>query len=392
MLPNSSTTNSEPSRPAAAAPALFVWKVALFTAPYLMLGAFAWTFVMRSGELESVDRVAQRQADGRPFIYGAAFSDRAYRLKVEAARRIRPDVLALGPSRMNQWRSAMFAPLRFYNAGNCVYVQRDFRRVLEDLGDPLPRIVLFSIDYYTFDPAWDTWFEYVSREDVPKWGTAGHSAILRRLGEAVSKEPRLLLARAREPIYGQSAIGLRAIQLGNGFRIDGSFQYGTALTQSEPPDTVESVLGRIRRSEPPFMASAVLDDERRDELKRFVELAHSRRIKLVGITMPYAPEVVQALNRSASHGAWKQFQDPQFATWLEQLGVVYFNFTNLETFGGRAEEFVDPFHPSEAAYVRMLLTMLGDARFQELVPAVRASALRDRLRAGSLIEVFRNDF
>jgi hypothetical protein len=212
------------------------------------------------------------------------------------------------------------------------------------------------------------------------------------LAEAVSKDPRLLLARAREPIYGQSAIGLRAIQLGNGFRRDGSFQYGTALTRAEPPDTVESVLGRIRRSEPPFMASAVVDDERRNELTRFVKLAQSRNIKLVGVTMPYAPEVVAGLDRSPTHGAWRQFQDPRFAQWLEQLGIVYFNFTNLETFGGRPDEFVDPFHPSEAAYVRMLLTMLDDARFRAFVPEVRPSVLRERLQAGSAIEVFRNDF
>lgn len=392
MSRSSSTISSDPAGHTLLASRSFLWKLGLFVTPYLVLMAVGWAFVSRSGELESVDRVALRQTEGKPFIYGAALSDRAYRLKVEAARRLRPDVLAIGPSRMNQWRSAMFAPLRFYNAGNCVYIQRDFRRVLEDLGDPVPRVILFSLDYYTFDPAWDRWFEYVSRDDLPKWGTAGHAALVRRLAEAVSKDPRLLVAPARDPIYGQPAVGLRAIQLGNGFRIDGSFQYGTAITHAELPDTVESVIGRVRRSEPPFMASQALDEERRLELEHFVDLAHRRGVKLVGVTMPYVPAVVEALNRSPKHGSWRQFQDPQFAEWIRSLGVLYFNFTNLDAFDGRAEEFVDPFHPSEAAYVRMLVKMLDDPTFQRVLPEARADALRERLRAGTSIEVFRNEF
>ena len=39
----------------------------------------------------------------------------------------------------------------------------------------------------------------------------------------------------------------------------------------------------------------------------------------------------------------------------------FFNVANLESVGGRPQEFVDPFHPSESAYIRMLLTMLAKA-------------------------------
>ncbi len=233
----------------------FARKLGWFVFPYVLLAAAALAFLQRSGELESVRRVAARQSRGEPFLYGVALSDRAYRLKVEAARMIRPDVLAIGPSRMNQWRSAMFAPHRFYNAGNCIYVQRDFRRVLEELDADIPRVVLFSVDFYTFNPAWDKWFDYVSREDLAPWGTRERTVLVRRFAETLLANPLLGLRRARDPIYGQPAVGLRAIELGNGFRIDGSMQYGTALTKSEPPDTVESVVGRVQRSEAPFMAS-----------------------------------------------------------------------------------------------------------------------------------------
>ncbi len=108
--------------------------------------------------------------------------------------------------------------------------------------------------------------------------------------------------------------------------------------------------------------------------------------------MPYDPAVVRALNESPGHGSWREFQDNAFGEWLRGLGVVYFNFTRLETFGGRPDEFVDPFHPSETAYLRMLLNMLSTPAFRHLLPELRPQPLMHRLRSASALEVFRNEF
>jgi hypothetical protein len=38
---------------------------------------------------------------------------------------------------------------------------------------------------------------------------------------------------------------------------------------------------------------------RRDEFERFVKLREAKGITLIGVTMPFAPQVVDAMNRSA---------------------------------------------------------------------------------------------
>ena len=55
----------------------------------------------------------------------------------------------------------MFRPAVFYNAGNCIYTQRDYRRMLEDIGNDTPRVIIFAIDFYTFNNDWDATFGMV---------------------------------------------------------------------------------------------------------------------------------------------------------------------------------------------------------------------------------------
>jgi hypothetical protein len=64
----------------------------------------------------------------------------------------------------------------------------------------------------------------------------------------------------------------------------------------------------------------------------------------------------------------------------------------MESFAGKADEFADPFHPSEPAYVRMLLAMLDDDRFRALFPDIDAKSLKERLAQATRFEAYRNDF
>ncbi|MHC2382251.1 hypothetical protein [Bradyrhizobium liaoningense] len=100
--------------------------------------------------------VAWLQAHGASFVYLPKLSDHSYRLKVDAVLQRKPEAVAMGSSRANQWRSAMFHPTRFYNAANAVFVVRDFARMLEEFGDFSPRVIIFSIDYFPFVPAFET--------------------------------------------------------------------------------------------------------------------------------------------------------------------------------------------------------------------------------------------
>ena len=139
-------------------------------------------------------------------------------------------------------------------------------------------------------------------------------------------------------------------------------------------------------------SAANLDEARIQEFERFTELARSKGIALVGVTMPFVPGVARVMEQSPLYGAWRQFHSRQTQDWIRKQGVIYFDFTALDSFGGRPDEFADPFHPSEPAYVRMLLTMLANENFRALVPHLDAEALRDELKRASTLEAYGQEF
>ncbi len=374
-----------------------LWRrLVIFAAPYLAIGLLLFLSLLYSGEFLPVRYVAWLQSKGVQFLYLPAASDHNFKLKLEAARLIRPEVLVIGPSRANQFRSAMFKPMSFYNAGNSVYVLRDYQRFLEEMGTPLPRVVIFSLDFYYFNNAWDAGIgENISYDDVAGWGTAEHRTMLSQYVRFVKRNPLLLLPFQTDPYSGVPALGLQATQRGKGFRRDGSIQYGDLLRGDLANAGINPVsvdAKRIDVGRRPFLFGDKLDSERLQDLDRLAKFARSHGVTLVGITMPYAPEIVTAMDKSPRHEIWREFLSSQTAQWFSSLGIVYFDFTRLESFSGRADEFVDGLHASESGVLRMLVAMMRKPEFSHLLPGVGRRDLELKLQSATPLEAYKNDF
>jgi hypothetical protein len=370
----------------------FCRRLALFIGPFLALALLAVSASIWTGETVPVRLVARLQTFNWPFVFLPKFSDHTYKLKQEAALLRKPQVLVLGSSRSNQWRSAMFRPEEFYNGGNAVYVQRDFARIVEQFGDYAPRVIIFSLDYFTFLDAWEDVYKGQSRDDVGGPGSAEYFRILLNMVREIGINWRSLLPGHTDRIHDIYALGVSAVQSGTGARIDGSYQYGHAILGA-PQITVQDAVNAVRTGRQwPVLPAPRLGERQREELERFTRLAKAKGISLIGVTMPFAPELVRAIDESEHHQAWKIFRSDETRKWFADLGILYFDFARLEDFGGKADEFIDPFHPSEPAYIRMLLTMLGNPKFRSLFPQMNADDLKIRLRESNRLEAFRNDF
>ena len=338
--------------------------------------------------------VAWLQGLNRPFIFLAAHSDHTYRLKVDAARRNHPDVLVIGSSRVNQFRRAMFRPLTFYNAGNSLYTMRDFRRFLEDAPELRPRVVLFSLDFYVFNPLWDDVVRFVNYEELGGWRSEERDALNHKLVDEILDDPAMLVQPAVDPWSGVPALGLQAIRTGTGFRLDGSYQYG-GVYRGDPranAATPQNALDRVASGIPPFINADVMAESHLAELDRFAAIARDRGIALIGITMPYLPPVSAALARSPHHRILADFNSPQMQQRLHRLGILHIDFTDLTQFHGYEDEFVDPFHPSEPAVLRMLIAMLERTDVRALLPELDAAKLKSRLDGANRYEVYRHEF
>lgn len=362
----------------------FFLRLIVFLLPLIAIAIPGAAISYLSGELLPVSTVAWLQTRGTPLTFLARFSDHSYRLKLEAVIRRKPQAIAMGSSRANQWRSAMFRPTPFYNAANAVFVVRDFRRMLEEFGDFSPRVVLFSFDYFTFVPAFERAYLAQSHTEVGGWASPEQTRIIQGVLDDLVKT-RSLPWPSHE---GAPALGLSAIRTGVGFRLDGSYNYASR----EFDDGTSSVSAIEAGKQWPLVPAEHLDESILRDFERFTELARQKGIALVGVTMPYIPKVRDAMERSPHYGAWRQFQSAATKEWIRKQGVLYFDFSDLGSFGGRPDEFADPYHPSEPAYIRMLLAMLPNERFRSLFPGINAGELEDRLKHATRLEAYRDDF
>jgi len=342
-----------------------------------------------TGEILPVDWIAWAQTGHRQFIYLPKLSDHSFYLKLQAARLKRPDVLILGSSRANQWRSAMFAPYSFYNSGNAIDPLSDFSRFLEQMRSPFPKVIIFSLDFFTFNNGWAARFVNLAHEDIRR---NEYAVILQKLIDEVRTDPAVLRMPI-DPVYRVPAIGLTASRYGMGFRIDGSFQYGSSLKKG-PIAAADVARGieRVTQGEEPFQFHQGLDAEQLHELERFATLARENSVALVAVTMPFPRAEIDAVEKSDRLGIWKEFEQQSFKDWVGKQGIIYFDFAHTESFDGNEGEFVDAFHPTETAYVRMLVSMLKDARFRALLPEIDETNLANRLRTATTHEVFKNEF
>jgi hypothetical protein len=384
MLHNSSTSNSRPVK-ARSPERRFLRRLFLFLLPLAVIAAFASGVGLVSGELLPVRSVAWLQTRGKQLLFLPKFSDHLYRLKLEAVLMRRPDAVALGSSRANQWRSAMFRPTSFYNAANSIFVIRDYHRMLEEFGDYAPRVIIFSLDHFAFIPEFESVYRYQSKDDVGPWGSPEQVRIVQKVFAELVRNPTVLWTAPRD---GVGLLGLNAMTSGEGFRIDGSYFYGWRVR----PDVQESVAGIAMGTQWPVLPASHLDESVKRHFERFAELARRKGIALVGVTMPFAPEVRAAMEQSSRYEAWRQFESDETREWIRGQGVIYFDFGKLESFGGSPDEFVDPFHPSEPAYVRMLISMLADDKFRALFPNIDVGELKNRLTGATRLEAYSNAF
>ena len=97
------------------------------------------------------------------------------------------------------------------------------------------------------------------------------------------------------------------------------------------------------------------------------------------------------MQASPRHHAFREFRSAESAAWLASLGVDYFDFSDLKSIDGDPSEFIDPYHPSEPAYLRMLIRMASKPEVADLL-GVDTDYLASRLSSATRLEVFRNEF
>lgn len=371
----------------------FLRKLALFALLLTPLFALPAGVLLLSGELIPVECVARAQFQGgRPIYFGCAYSEPAALLKLRGTQLRRPEVLALGTSRVLQFRSEFFKPaVNFYNAGLAIENLSDIREFIERLPrGSEPKVLIAGLDQRTFNPR--------DRSNSPGGirATLADARSPRRILRTFTDNWRKLyadyragkipLARLRAREDGVRRIGLRAVVDGDGFRNDGSYYYARNITGGLR--NLDEGLHRIRNGGYRFDYGQEVAPGALVELRRLLDLCRERRIHLVAFLPPYAGVAYEELRATGRHGYIFAIE-PLARPIFEQHGFTLHDFSNLGALGIPDTESYDVYHPTEKGTLRMFLRLL--TLEPALAPYTDPDALQAALiRSSSDFYVFEN--
>jgi hypothetical protein len=334
-------------------------KACALSLPILLWCAFTLVLAYRSGELGSFDRVINQQAAGRDLLYGLAFSDPVVPYKFAAVQKRHPKILALGSSRVMQFRAVFFRdPSSFYNAGGAVQHLEDYNHFLSHLpASTLPEILIISLDQDFFNDAWrsEEIFDAEAYDNSLQHPPSASSVFqTASSGATVAK----LISRKINPgkwLFKDNphAVGIMALERGDGFRDDGSYSYEYQITHQGPVHGDIDIFSRIEQGNQRFQYGDQVSGTSLLELARLLDFCSQHHIHIIGIVPPFMPSVIARMKQKGSKYAyvWKLPVEADLLFKAHQASV--FDFTNMAQYGSQDTEYIDGQHGSELTYAKI---------------------------------------
>ncbi|MEK9185570.1 MAG: hypothetical protein AAB863_02230 [Patescibacteria group bacterium] len=340
-------------------------KVSFFFLPIAVVLLMLEIIVFFSGEFMPIKKVVNLQNyGGKEIIFGREIADQSMRkYKYLNVLSKKPEVLVLGSSRVMQIREEMFdVNTKFYNAGGIAHNIADlvdFIRLLPD--DVKPDTIILGIDFYWFGDKSDLIYgvsdDLKKIDDAYQW--SAHLYVDRFLLLQIAKNPSYInkIFNKKDPIDGKFAIGLQALS-GDGFRNDGSYQYGSYIQESEKGIVYidrEKTLDRIKYGTSPFKKNSVFNEERLDLLSEFLRISKEKGIKVVGLAPPFSAEVLSSLESSVYYKELLNNFETRVPEIFTKFGFSFFNYSDQSSVNINNLYMFDGMHSSETAMARILL-------------------------------------
>ncbi|RHH20730.1 hypothetical protein [Desulfovibrio legallii] len=345
----------------------FALLLGLVLAACLLVVPYTCWWLHSSGDL-AVERAVKNQAAGRFALFGSGVSQDFVDYKLQLYAAVKPQVVALGSSRVMQFRGAYFRR-PFLNVGGTAGNLPVLRSTLDAmLRLHRPEAVILGLDFWWFMPRWNpdpfkeeppTSGSYVYNLDSLKkpwtWLLEGKISWRDLLGPVLPRS----LGGFRDDRYG-----IMAQQTDDGFGSDGSWYYTGEITgQKRPFDyRFEDTLKQVRYGIKAFAPSPPLKDSRdvggisTAHLDAFAEIYCRLKARGIATYVFIAPLSITALDalraREEDYPHLFRLRDALLARGIEVM-----DFTDPRTFAATDCEFVDGFHGGEVVYARILRDM-----------------------------------
>ncbi|HEV7402711.1 MAG TPA: hypothetical protein VGO11_07300 [Chthoniobacteraceae bacterium] len=371
----------------------FLPPAALFGVPALLMGL--------SGEFTAGDTVVARQQTNPQTLLGLAYSDSSAYVKARRLAQVHPEVLALGNSRVMQFRSGLFRPgVRFYNAGGAVSMVQDYRVYLERLAPAdWPRFLLIAADDSFFHPSADGESAIKFHLTEQERAVTSYSAPVEIYRAQCRKVWADLFAGKIEvrkvlALRGlRDRVGMPAVCHDQGYRADGSYRYPALDNHVTDPRHRDyqfaHTLSLVQQGAGRFAWGSDVSQQSLQEFDRFLDFCQAHRIHVIGFSPPSPHAVCAAMQALGEKYAYVPKVHAALQARLTARGFEYYDLSDFTAVQAPDDEAIDGFHGSERTYLRLVIHMLEHgsrlnevADLPHLREVLRAATKQDELPYG----------
>lgn len=339
----------------------FLREILYFTFPILIIVSLPIYVLYLSGESF---RNLKDVKDENPELVGYLYHDRNYKvLKYELFKKSEPSIISLGSSRALQFRSEFFDE-KFYNMGYVIKRMKDLEEFTSFYRDNNMNVktVLLTVDFWMFNEQWDEFYPKENPLDLTE-NSANElkyipsTFLLRNIWRDIFKGVYPLNQK-----FQTNYFGLNAQIYNNGFRRDGSYQYGTQVSKLLGDDKTagdyknHTTLDFIKNGKGRFACSMEISESALTQLKTALDFFDNQGIEIYLLLPPYAPEVYRTLTNEKQ--SCYSYQDKVIRA-LEEIDYSYSNvsFYNFSLFNKEKfnqNYYIDGYHGGEVLYYEML--------------------------------------
>ena len=356
-------------------------RIVIFTLPFAVPFLLLTGCLVYMGESMPLAWVVGHQQAGEA-LYRPRYGNRDLQFKTLSVNMRQPEVLALGSSRILQFRAGFLTeqPDAFYNAAAPAWTLDQLDALVAGI-EPghEPEALILAVDAPWFNDA------YLGDVFPPTISDFAHIFQVNRslaqdfiAGDRFTREgfdPMAYLTRT-EPGSGGLALGMRAIRDGHGFRSDGSEQYGDFLIGGwlYQPTERERHLDWLRKGEEMYVYGDVPSEARLAQFEELVQTITERGIDLIIYAPPYTTALWDEMVADGHHG-YVQAALGRVAQIAADYGVPFYDLSRAADIGAGDEEFFDGWHGSERVTLRAWLRIV-EGEPELLGPYVDADTLR----------------
>ncbi len=373
---------------------------------YVLLFTILWSvpvlldvlFIHNAGENSGFDEIVSLQKS-KDAIYGTASNQNTFLYKLEMVKMVKPVVIALGSSRVMQFREEYFNS-SFVNCGGAMNYINEGRMFLEKmLLFHKPKLMLFGVDFWWFNNniKQPTIFDYHDNDGkvltIDK--LVRPFSFLLKAKITIKDVWNILFNRHKENgVTKYYNIGLNAITDSRGFRKDGSYLYAGiifGLDKGIIDHKFNDSLNKINKGGFGFEYGDDLAKDRIEDFKNIVNICRDNKIDLIIINPPLShtiySKIYSMLNKYSYVDKFREFMK------LQLQNMEFYDFQNILDIGSNDCECIDGIHGGDVTYQKILLKIIEDnpktaLKDYLLIDIIKYSVVKYK---GKTLSIFKDD-